>query len=309
MVTGVGTGLPSSRDTIWTTRDRNVSSVAARQRGLVLRTQLRDCGLTDRAIARRVAAGRLHRFGPGIYLVGHPVLPPLAREQAALLTAGPAAALSHHTAAHLYAIVRAEPPAVHVTVTGSARPRARPGLVVHRAPLGPADVRRRESLRLTSPARTLLDLASVLDRPALERAVHEAQVLRLVTEREIAERIARAGPLPGVRALRTAISDPHVTRNVAESRLLALLRRIGAEPTATNTILGGHEVDVLFAPQRLVLELDGFAAHGTRRAFERDHVRDGDLAAAGYRTFRVTWRRLTRETRALERTLKRALTS
>jgi predicted transcriptional regulator of viral defense system len=66
--------------------DRNgpgVALLAERQRGLITREQLLALGFSDRAIARAVAAGRLHRVHRGVYLVGHAVMLPFATEHAA----------------------------------------------------------------------------------------------------------------------------------------------------------------------------------------------------------------------------------
>lgn len=96
-------------------------------------------------------------------------------------------------------------------------------------------------------------------------------------------------------------------RSEAERALLALLRRARLPPSATNVRVAGHEVDVLYRDQRLVVEMDGYAFHGTRAAFERDRRRDADLAAAGFRVVRVTWHQLTREPEALVAALAAAL--
>jgi very-short-patch-repair endonuclease len=63
----------------------------------------------------------------------------------------------------------------------------------------------------------------------------------------------------------------------------------------------------LWAPQRLVVEVDGFAYHGGRAAFERDRLRDAELQAAGYRVARVTWRQLVERPEALIARLAQAL--
>jgi very-short-patch-repair endonuclease len=86
-----------------------------------------------------------------------------------------------------------------------------------------------------------------------------------------------------------------MTRSEAERRLLALIRRAGLPLPETNVRVLGHEVDVLWRRQRLVVEIDGFGVHGTRAAFERDRARDARMMAAGYRVLRVTWRQLEDE--------------
>jgi very-short-patch-repair endonuclease len=98
-----------------------------------------------------------------------------------------------------------------------------------------------------------------------------------------------------------------LTRSEAEERLLALLRAAALPPTAVNARIGRHEVDLVWAPQRLVVEVDGFAYHGSRAAFERDRLRDAELQAAGYRVVRVTWRQLVERPEALIVRLAQAL--
>lgn len=104
-------------------------------------------------------------------------------------------------------------------------------------------------------------------------------------------------------------SDPGITRSEAERRLLALVRRADLPPTRTNVRIRGHEIDVLYEPQRLIVEVDGYASHGTRHAFEKDRRRDAELIAAGYRTMRITWRQLTQEPEAVAARLGAAIAS
>ena len=104
-----------------------------------------------------------------------------------------------------------------------------------------------------------------------------------------------------------ADAAPALTRSQAEERLLALLRAAELPPTAVNGRLGGHEVELLWAAQRLVVEVDGFAYHGGRAAFERHRLRDAELQAAGYRVVRVTWRQLVERPEALIARLAQAL--
>jgi hypothetical protein len=82
--------------------DRAVAAVAGSQRTIVTREQLIAGGLGPKAIAHRLRTGRLQRVFRGVYAVGCGELPPLAREQAALLVCGEGAFLSHHTAAFVW---------------------------------------------------------------------------------------------------------------------------------------------------------------------------------------------------------------
>jgi len=104
--------------------------------------------------------------------------------------------------------------------------------------------------------------------------------------------LERSPGRPGAPALRALVDDPVLTRSEAEARLLTLLRAADLPPTAVNARVGRHEVDFLWNEQRLVVEVDGYAYHGHRAAFERDRLRDAELQAAGYRVVRVTWRQV-----------------
>ncbi|CAA9476609.1 MAG: hypothetical protein AVDCRST_MAG30-510 [uncultured Solirubrobacteraceae bacterium] len=262
--------------------------MAARQRGLVTRAQLLGAGLTADEIAGRLRAGRLHAVHRGVYAVGHPALAPPAAEQAALLACGPGSVLSHLTAAVLWELLPAAGLTIHVTVTGGRVPRPPAGVRLHRADaLEPA---RREGLPVTTPARTLLDLAATAKAPQLARALNEAQIRRLISVDALSS--AAAGRR-GARALRTALEDHHgYTRSRAERQLLALLKRAELPRPRTNVPLEGFEVDAHWPEARLVVEVDAYGTHGSRTAFERDRLRDARLQAAGFRVLRITWNQL-----------------
>jgi very-short-patch-repair endonuclease len=188
--------------------------------------------------------------------------------------------------------------------------RSRPGIRVHRLrSLDPADVTRREGIPVTTPARTLLDLAGVLDPSDLARAVEEAEVQRLVTRRQLTDIVAR-NRQPGAKALREALrryDEPAMTCSEAERRMLRLIRAARLPRPRTNALIGRHEVDFLWPAERLVVEVDGFAFHSTRRAFEHDRARDADHHRAGYRVIRLTWRQIAHEPEAVVATIAASL--
>lgn len=292
--------------------DRLIAAVAAQQHGVVSRAQLTEAGLGRGAIAHRVAQGRLHRLHRGVYLVGHPVPPEHAPLCAAVLACGPGAHLSHVAAAGLWGMLRAGGPSIDVTVAGRNCAH-RQGIRVHRVRrLHPRDTRRRHGIPLTAPARTILDLASVLPRRDLERALEEARLLRLTSGTEIRGAIERA---PGARGravllrLLAVSGTPSLTRSEAERRLLSLVRAAGLPPPQTNVRVCGYEVDFLWRAERLIVEVDGYAFHASRVAFERDRRRDSELLVAGLRVLRLTWQRITGEPEATVAALARALVS
>jgi very-short-patch-repair endonuclease len=280
--------------------------VARRQHGVITAAQLSAAGVGRNAVGTRVRQGGLRRAYRGVYLVG-PVDAPLAREAAALLACGPGAVLSHRSAAVLWGMIAPAGGPVDVTVRRTGRSRA--GLRVHRtAVLDDRAIGRRDGLAVTSPERTLLDLGASTALNELERAVEEAQVLRLVDRSTL--RLAAAGRHLGASRLRAALGrhdQPRVTRSEAERRLLALIDQAGLHEPVTNARLGRYEVDFLWRAERLVVEVDGWAFHGTRGAFERDRRRDADLQLAGYRVLRVTWRRLVAQPLAVAALLGAAL--
>jgi very-short-patch-repair endonuclease len=259
-------------------------------------------------VNRRAAKGALHRVYRGVFLVGHEALAPRARETAALLAAGERAVISHRSAASLWGFAAAEEEDVHVTVVGRRR-RSRPGLVVHYASsLDARDIRQLHGLPLTSPARTIVDLAATSYRD-LDRAFGDAHAQRLVTAREIEELLDRAGPCRGSRAVKALLTDnaSGFTRSEAERLLRALIRSANLPPPRFNARVAGYEVDAVWPDRGLVVEVDGYAYHGHRAQFERDRRKDLALTAAGYRVIRVSWRQLTQEPMALVAVISSAL--
>lgn len=191
---------------------------------------------------------------------------------------------------------------VDITVAGR-RIRPQPGIRIHWVASLPGHDRTvREGIPITTPARTLCDIAAILNDRALERAVAEAFALRLVDRaallRAAERRCGRARP-SGLLRLLELPHDPARTRSEAEEQLLALIRKAGLEPPMVNGRVAGYEVDFCWQRHGLVLEVDGHAFHSARHKFEADRRRDAVLTAGGYRVLRTTWRQITQEPEAL----------
>jgi predicted transcriptional regulator of viral defense system len=156
-----------------TTPDVALAELAARQHGVVALAQLLALGFGAGAIAYRLKVGRLHLLHRGVYAVGHRPPSPLATAMAAVLACGPNAALSHRSAGALWRIL----PRWHspVEVTAPTK-RDHPAIHVHRS--RHIDTTVHYGIPVTTPARTLVDLADVLNPKHLTRALNEAQVLR-----------------------------------------------------------------------------------------------------------------------------------
>jgi very-short-patch-repair endonuclease len=195
---------------------------------------------------------------------------------------------------------------MHVTLASGAH--SRPGIVVHRATLHPADITHRHRIPVTSAARTLLDLAATTPTNELDKALNEAYLQRRVSTHSLTAQFERYPHHRGTRTLRQLIDDePKLTRSKAERLMLTLIQQAGLPVPETNAKVAGYEVDMLWRDQRLILEIDGYAFHSMRRSFEHDRRRDQTLIAAGYRVMRVTWRQLTHHTLAVVAALSRAL--
>jgi very-short-patch-repair endonuclease len=175
--------------------------------------------------------------------------------------------------------------------------------------LDPRDIRKLGGIPITSPARTILDLAAVVRRRELEQALAEAYARRLARRSELASLLARRSSRPGTHALRALLEDgtPALTRSQAEERLLALIRAAELPQPEVNIRIGRHEVDFVWRDQRLIVEVNGFRFHSSRSAFERDRRRDAELGTLGFRVMRVTWRQIVNEPEALVARLAAAL--
>jgi very-short-patch-repair endonuclease len=291
--------------------DRRVLRLSRRQNGNVTRQQLRQAGLTPAAIKARMARGYLVPMYRGVYAAGDPELVPLAWEAAAVLSLGAGAALSHRSAAAVWSFAEPARGAIDVTVAGR-KPRPRPRVRVHRVvQLAPEDFRSKSNIAITAPARTVIDYAVSATARELERAIAEARVLRLLTDRALRRALSRAPPNhPGavaVRALLDRQADPRFTRSEGEREMLSLIRAAKLPEPEVNARLNGLEVDFLWRAERLVLEVDGYGFHGHRGAFETDRERSQILAATSIRVSRATWRQLVDEPFAVIARLAQAI--
>jgi very-short-patch-repair endonuclease len=159
-----------------------------------------------------------------------------------------------------------------------------------------------DGVPLTTPARTLLDLSTCVGAAELERALARADREGIADQDTVSRLVARYPGRRGTRRLLALLANPGgpaLTRSDAEARFLELVRSGRLREPETNIHLRGHEVDFVWRSERLIVEVDGFAFHSSRTAFEADRRRDAALAAAGFRVIRVTWTQITKEPAAL----------
>ncbi|HEX2168496.1 MAG TPA: DUF559 domain-containing protein [Longimicrobiales bacterium] len=292
--------------------EQQILSLAARQYGVVSRAQLLQVGVRPDQVGARVRGRRLRPLQRGVYLVG-PLEVPRARLMSAVLCCGDSAVLGHWSAAELWEISKPsdDSKGVDVIIPPGDR-RRRPGVRIHRMELQPDEVAERDAISVTTPARTVYDLAGSTSRRDLEQVVAEALARRVTDETALQAIVNRYAHRPTARRLIALLGmneRPALTRSAAEEALVALIARAQLPRPEMNVRIHGCEVDLYWRTQRLVAEMDGFAFHGSRRSFEADRRRDATLAAAGLRVMRVTWRQLQNEPEALLVRLTRALLS
>lgn len=292
--------------------DRVVAELAERQHGVVAWWQLKALGVGRGAIAVRVRRGSLHPVHRGVYAVGYRADSRHGRFMAAVLAAGPAAVLSHRSAGSLWGLVQWSGA---IEVTRPTRARERSPFAFHRAAVPDDERTVLDGIPATTAPRTVLDLAAVEPRRRLERAVNELEVRRLTDANSISVLLERHRGRRGTAVLRDLLSDEEALRGIPrqklEERFLAVLDVHGVSRPRLNADLAirGRVIrpDCAWPGQRLVVELDGRAAHGTRRAFESDRERDRILLADGWNVMRVTWRQLHDDEAAVVTDLRRIL--
>lgn len=290
--------------------DDTIFELAARQHGVVSRRQLVQAGVSPDKVDGRVRAKRLHPLYRGVYRVG-PVVAQYAHEMAAVLACDGLAVVSHRSAAALWQLMPqrrgAGPVAVILAHSDHGR---RPNIEPHRMRTLPADeVTKLDRIPITTPARTLLDIAGAVNRRELERAVAEAFARGLANQSAINTLLSRHRRRPGTRVLRALLGpeQPALTRSEAEERFLALIRKARLPSPEVNVPIGDYQVDFFWRAERFVVEIDGFAFHSSAHKFESDRRRDAVLAATGLRVIRVTWRQMQREPEAMLVRLGQAL--
>jgi REase_MTES_1575 len=233
---------------------------------------------------------------------------------AAVLAMGSEAVLSHRSAAALWGVRATARERIEVTLPAAYH--ARPRIEVHRARLAPDETTIHRGIPVTTPNRTLLDLAAVLDARHIEKAINEAEILRLTALLSLDEVVRRHRGRRGAKALREILATrtlgATITRSELEDRFLRFLDEAVLPRPEVNVALrvAGRwiEIDCLWRDRRLIVELDGHATHATAAGFERDRARDRALHANGWRVVRITWRQLHEEPDAVARDLERLLT-
>ncbi len=270
--------------------DKKIAALAGRQRGHVKRIQLLALGLGPEAIRYRVKSGRLIPVHAGVYAVGHIPALPQDRVYGALLACGPRAVLSHGSEATLYGIYRRWDTPFEVMV---ATKRRRRGIRIHRAKLARRDTRMHTGLRVTSPARTVLDMAPRLTDKQLKRAFNVLRLEHGLRTEDVRDVVDRFPGHPGARRLRSlAAIRRGPVRSRLELKFFDFCRRYGFPEPLLNVQINGREVDAFFETERVIVEVDGYDVHSGPVSFEGDRDRDAEMLALDLPTIRITEERM-----------------
>lgn len=281
------------RDSI--TLEQVLAEFARTQDGVASTRQLHESGWTRGRIATQLRNGRFRRMHPGVLALG-PGTPTIqAQARAALLAVGHDAVLSHRWAASAWGFARSPPGPVEVTVP-SRSGGIRTDLSLHRVrALDPADITTHHRFPVTTPERTLLDLAAVESFAEVERLFDDAIVARCTTPAKVGKLLDRCGPRPGVVLLRELVENDYGPMHSELEREFRRFWRLTELPEyQANAPLLGYKVDVLWPEHRVVVELDSRRFHDDvpgRR--EQDRLRSARLQAEGFVVVRISHRRLT----------------
>lgn len=295
-----------------------LAPLVASQYGVFSRDQATRLGVSKNVIRRRLEAGRWETLHPNVFRVAGS--PSSWRQSlvAACLAWGEGSVVSHRAAAALWRLAGFGPGPIELIVTRKRKLAAAPGIVARRLPaLPPADVGVVDAIPVTTVARTLIDLASVAPREAVEEALDDALRRRLVSLSRLRWRVSelsRSGR-PGVTLTRSLLAarDPSaVPESVFETRLLRILTESGVPRPVLQHPLRDHNglvavVDFAFPAARLAVEADGYRWHSGRVRWEHDLARRNALTSLGWRVIHVKWEDLTSNRIDVIRTIKNAL--
>jgi hypothetical protein len=271
------------------TVEQRIARLAGRAHGTVARSELVGARVTERQIDGRLAKGSLIVEFPGVYRVGHGAPSAEARYMAAVKACGPGAVLSGLAAAHLLQLIKRAPSLPQVTTLTERRIE---GIRTRRARrLDRRDVMTHNRIPVTTPARTLADIAADLTDDELAQACHEAGHKYRTTPRQVEAVLKRRPTSPGAAKLRRIISgDTKVSLSALERKFLQRLHEANLPlPDQTNKHAGAHRVDCRWTTHKLTVELDSYRFHNSRYAFEQDRKRERDAYARGDDFRRYTW--------------------
>jgi hypothetical protein len=283
---------------------KRLVALASKQFGVVNRADLAATEVSWKWLRGRLATGEWNRVHRGVFRLGCHQPTREEREMAALLAAGQGAVLSHTSAARRLGLDVPREESVQITIAASRKAKVRGAKVWRSRNLGLSDITTRGRLRVTNLARTMIDLASVLDDGWLRACFDSAVRQNSGNASWILRTLNRHGPgRRGVGRLRALVEEyrrgDEVPDSALESLGLELAKATGRKPQLHYNVLDGArhvaEVDLAWPEVRLCIEFDGWKQHGTRAAFVRDRARDRALFGLGWTVLRFPWDDVVRD--------------
>ena len=278
-----------------------LQTLATRQDGVVNRQQLLACGVSSSQIDSRVRNRSLRKLSAGVYGVGHDRLTTLGRQRAAVMAGGPRAVLSHRSAASLLGllppnrrleVVRSSSPDPHRPPPEHASRAIHPGLTIHRTrSLLPREVTRRHSIPVTSPVRTIINLAERETPKVLDTAVRRGVASGMFEVAQLNQAVLACRGRKGIAKLRRVLEswNPGTlrSRSELETETSDAIQEVGVPPPLVNDFRCGYEVDFQWEGSMILVETDGGAYHLSPADRRRDYKKMLDLTATGHTILRV----------------------
>jgi very-short-patch-repair endonuclease len=281
--------------------DDRIAAIAAGQFGVFSRRQAFACDFTKAQIAHRIATGRWIVLEPGVYAIAGVPIGFEARVMGALLATGDVAAASRRSAAALHGVLERPAGKIDVIVPGTHHAGTHATRVVHRAnDLGPRDVQRIGPIRVTRPPRTLIDLAGLrceisdeMLASALDTAVCDGLTTIAVIRRYIDDR--NLWHSPGMGRFKDLLNDREggIPASELERIFIRIVDRFGLLRPDRQRVAGKYRIDFVYELPRVMIEVDGFKGHRSKRAFQRDRERQNRLVLEGWMPLRFTWADVT----------------
>lgn len=296
------------------TPDASCAAIAATQHGVISQSQAKGWGMTANSIHHRVRTGEWIRVLPRVYRLRGAPETWHQNLMAAALWAGESAVVSGRSAAALHEFDGFQPGPVEVSSTKKLK-SPDPSLVVHRIKkFGSADLATHLGIPVTSPARTIVDVAGVVDTETLRYALDSCVRRRLFTLTRLRWQIRQSGGQRGITTLRQMIDGATIPHSLFERKFLRLIDSSSLEmPECQFRIYDGRQflgqVDFCYPAARLIIETDGRKWHVDDDAFQKSRDRRNAQTSRGWRILHVTWSDLTHRPQKLVEDLRRALCS
>jgi len=292
--------------------EKAIAALATRQDGAIAHRQLLGLGLGEAAIEFWLEIGRLHRLHKGVYALGHMAITRRTRWWAAPLACGDDAVLSHWDGGVVWGVLNSSSPLIHVSAPGRTRD-GHPGIRLHLPRQFPErDRTTHKGLPVTTVARLFIDLAPYLSLDRLTRMWDDANRQQILDLKEVEEIRARSKGRRGLKKIDHLLTQtrdlPPRTRTELERDGYLLFAESPDVPTPSANVWiaeAALEADLVFAPERVVVEIDHDEWHAkTRRQRERDNDRDFRLQRAGYKVLRVSDFRLRTDREGIVRDVR-----